>query len=168
MQSFPAQVLQINISPGGLPKRSIAQGIVTPSGLEGDSCAHPHIHGGPLQSLLLIAAEVVDDFRARGFPLFYGALGENITTAGLDHRAWRAGQRYRLGNDIIIEFTKPRGPCTALDVYGEGLRTLIYDEKVKERDPSSRFWGMSGFYASVLRGGEIRPGAPILFLDQSC
>ena len=165
---MPAQVLQINISPGGLPKRPIPHGMVTPLGFAGDSCAHPQIHGGPLQSLLLIAREVVDDFCGRGFPLFYGALGENITTTGLDHRSWRAGQRYRLGSEVIIELTKPRGPCTALDIYGESLRSLIYDRQVKDRDPASRFWGMSGFYAGVVQSGELHPGAPILLLDQSC
>lgn len=165
---MPARVLQLNISQGGLPKSSIAKALVTPWGLEGDSHTHPNIHGGPRQAILLIASEVVDDFIARGYPLFYGALGENITTVELNHRTWRQGQRYRLGSDVIIELTSPRGPCAALDMYGAGLRCDIYDRQVKERDPASPRWGLSGFYASVIHGGLLIPGAPIQLMDQLC
>ncbi|MBM3813715.1 MAG: MOSC domain-containing protein [Acidimicrobiia bacterium] len=160
-------VVQINISPGGLPKRAIAEAIATPTGLEGDSWAHPNIHGGPKQALLLIARETIDDLKDRGYPLFYGALGENLTTDGLDPKRLRAGQRYRIGQEVIIELTKPRGPCNALDVYGASLKYEVYDDAVKARDPASPRWGMSGFYASVVTGGLILPGAPILLLDQA-
>ena len=58
--------MQIGISPGGLPKRAIPAGMITPRGLAGDAWAHPRIHGGPLQSLLLIAAETIEELKARG------------------------------------------------------------------------------------------------------
>ena len=82
-------IIQINISRGGVPKRPIPEGVITPLGLEGDLCAHPEIHGGPRQAVLLIAAETVDELIARGYPLYYGALGENLTTRGLDRRQLR-------------------------------------------------------------------------------
>src|ERR1019366_1380963 len=50
-------IVQVNISPGGLPKRAIAEGWITPLGIEGDLHAHPNIHGGPLKAILIIAAE---------------------------------------------------------------------------------------------------------------
>lgn len=103
--------------------------MVVPLGIEGDACAHPNIHGGPRQALLLVASEVVDKLAAEGYPVFYGALGENLTTAGFDHRTWRAGQRYRLGSEVIIELTKPRGPCRSLDVYGAQLKALSTTRK---------------------------------------
>lgn len=163
-----ARVVQINVAPkGGLPKRPVSRGVVTPLGLEGDAQAHPQIHGGPRQALLLIAKEVIDELSAAEFPLFYGALGENFTVEGLDRRTLRAGQRYRIGSSVIIELTKPRGPCKALDVYGEHLRPQIHDKLVKSGDPTSPHWGMSGFYAAVVQGGEVFPGAPIQFLDQA-
>ena len=40
-------VLQLNISPGGIPKRPIPEAIVTVEGVRGDHWAHPDIHGGP-------------------------------------------------------------------------------------------------------------------------
>lgn len=159
-------VEQVNISPGGLPKYPVAQGRIGALGIEGDRHAHPKIHGGPLQALLLVCAEVVEELTAEGYPLFFGALGENITTRGLDRRTLRAGQRYRLGSEVIIELTKPRGPCKALDVYDERLKTIVYDAEVKARNPISPRWGMSGFYASVVSGGLLLPGAPIIFLEQ--
>ena len=46
--------------------------------------AHPDIHGGPRQAVLLIDADTVDELVARGYPVGYGALGENLTTSGID------------------------------------------------------------------------------------
>ena len=148
-------IIQINVSLGGLPKRPIAAGVITVSGLAGDACAHPQIHGGPQQAVLLIASEVVDELRARGYPVFYGALGENLTTRGLDRRQLRIGQQLRAGN-ARLEITKIRGPCAALDIYGPAIKQEIYDREVKSGDPRSPRWGMSGFYARVLRPGAVR------------
>jgi MOSC domain-containing protein YiiM len=159
-------VVQLSVSRGGLPKYPVREARVGPLGIEGDRQAHPQIHGGPLQALLIVCAEVVEEFAGQGFPVFYGAFGENITTRGLDRRTLRAGQRYRLGSEVIIELTKPRGPCKALDVYGDELRKLVYDAQVKARDPQSPRWGMSGFYAAVVTGGFVLPGAPIQFLEE--
>jgi MOSC domain-containing protein YiiM len=158
-------ILQINISPGGVPKRPIAEATVTPAGILGDSWAHPDIHGGPWQALLLIGAESIEELTALGFPLFFGALGENLTTSGLDRRQMRFGQRYRIG-EVFLELTKMRGPCATLDVYGPGIQRAVYDAQVKAGDASSPRWGLSGFYAAVLHGGVIRPGDRIALVDQ--
>ena len=107
-----AVIVQVNISPGGLPKRAISEGWITPLGIEGDLHAHPDIHGGPRKAILLIASEVVDDLIARGYPLFYGALGENLTTRGIDIRDLRIGDQIRAGG-ALLEITQPRGPCSA-------------------------------------------------------
>jgi len=158
-------IVQVNISPGGLPKLPIREGMIGPLGIEGDRHAHPQIHGGPRQAILLIAAEVVDDLVARGYPLFYGALGENLTIRGLDVRALRIGDQIRAGG-AVLEITKPRGPCSALDRYGESLKHDVYDAQVKQRDPSSPRWGMSGMYASVVRPGPVCAGDPVEVLSQ--
>jgi len=149
-------ILQINISPSGIPKRPIPEAIVTPEGLRGDSWSHPNIHGGPNQALLLITSEGIDELIAQGYALYPGALGENLTTQGLDRRQMRVGQRYRAG-EVLLELTKIRTPCTALDVHDPSLKLAIYDAQVKAGDASSPRWGLSGFYARVLKGGVIRP-----------
>ena len=150
-------ILQVNVSAGGLPKRAIATAHIGESGLEGDRQAHPQIHGGPLQAVLLVASEVVDELIARGYPLFYGALGENLTTRGLALRDLRAGDRLQAGA-ARLEITKRRGPCSQLDVYGPTLKYDIFDQQAKNHDPSSPRWGMSGLYARVLSAGPVAPG----------
>jgi MOSC domain-containing protein YiiM len=159
-------VVQVNISHGGLPKRPIEEGSITPFGLEGDRHAHPEIHGGPRQAILIVSAEVVDALIEQGYPLFYGALGENLTTRGIPIRDLRIGDQLRVGG-AILEITKPRGPCSALNVYGESLMRDVYDAQVKQRDPSSPRWGMSGMYASVVRPGQVRAGDPVILLGAS-
>ena len=156
--------MQVNISQGGLPKRPIEEGMITPLGIEGDRHAHPAIHGGPLQAILIVAAEVVDALIEQGYPLFYGALGENLTTRGIAFRDLRIGDQIRAGG-ALLEITKPRGPCSALDVYGESLKRDVYDALVKQRNPASPRWGMSGLYASVVRPGPVRAGDPVALVS---
>ncbi len=158
-------ILQINISRGGLPKYSVPEAIVTPLGIEGDAVRNTQFHGGPDKALLLVCSEVVDELIAQAFPLFYGALGENLTLKGIDRRQMRPGQRYRAG-EIFLELTGVRVPCRALDVYDPGLKTAIFDAAVKTGDVQSPRWGMSGFYASVFQAGAIRQSDIISLVDQ--
>ena len=102
---MPGTIVQINVSEGGLPKRPVAQARIGAAGLEGDRQAHSGIHGGARKAVLLIAAEVVDELAARGYPVFYGALGENLTMRGIDVRGLRIGDRMRAGT-ATIEITQ--------------------------------------------------------------
>jgi len=158
-------ILQINISPGGIPKRPVPEAFVTAEGIRGDSWAHPNIHGGPNQALLLITSEGIDELIAQGYALYPGALGENLTTHGLDRRQLRIGQRYRTG-EVLLELTKIRTPCATLDVYDSSIKLAIYDAQVKTGDPSSARWGLSGFYARVLKAGVVRPHDILILVGQ--
>jgi MOSC domain-containing protein YiiM len=161
-------VLQINVSNGGVPKRPIAAGEVTKTGMIGDRQAHPQVHGGPRQALLLVTIEGLEELKCAGFPLYPGALGENVTTQGLDRRGVRLGQRYRLG-EVIVEITKMRRPCEQLNPYGEGkIQKAVFDLDVKAGNTESPRWGLAGFYASVVQEGTLRPGDPIVLLEESC
>jgi len=140
---------------GGLPKRAVPGGLITPLGIEGDLHAHPSVHGGPRKAILIIASEIVEELTARGYPLFYGAMGENLTTRGIRIRDLRIGDQLRAGS-ALLEITQPRGPCTALDVYGESLKSEVYDARVKALDHDSPYWGMSGFYTRVLTPGPVQ------------
>ena len=160
-----ASILQINVSPGGVPKRPIPDGVVTTLGITGDGHAHPQIHGGPRKAILLITSEGIDELKEQGFALYPGALGENLTTRGLDRRSVRVGQRYRIGG-VLVEITKVRAPCDTLNAY-PGIQKVIYDQEVKAGNPASPLWGLSGFYASVVQTGTIHPGDPIRLLDET-
>ncbi len=158
-------ILQVSISRGGVPKRAIPEGDIGPLGIAGDDHANPQVHGGPRQAILLISSEAIAELNAQGYDLYPGALGENITTQGLDRKQWRAGQRWRVGQ-AIVELTKVRAPCNTLSVYGPGIQKAVYDAQVKAGDESSPRWAVSGFYASVVHPGIVRPGDPISLLDQ--
>jgi MOSC domain-containing protein YiiM len=159
-------ILQVNVSPGGLPKRPIAGGLITSLGISGDDHAHPQIHGGPEKAILLISMETIEELTARGYPLFPGAMGENLTTRGIDVRALRLGDRLRAGG-AELEITRPRGPCSQLDIYGESLGRDVYDKLVKALNPDSPRWGMSGFYARVVLPGAVQPGDMITVVAKS-
>jgi MOSC domain-containing protein YiiM len=146
-------ILQVNVSPGGLPKRPVPEAYLSPRGLDGDAHAHPSIHGGPSKAVLIIPSEVTDLLVARGFPLFYGALGENFTTKGIDVRSLMLRMRLRCG-DAVIETTQLRRPCNSLDVYAAELRRVI------EAEPA-----LGGWYASVVVPGLVVAGAAIEILS---
>lgn len=159
-------VEQINVSRGGVPKHPILRAAVHRLGIEGDDHAHPRFHGGPTRALLLIAAETIQQLTAEGFSVYPGALGENLTTRGLDPKQMRVGQRFRAGS-VVLELTQVRVPCSQLDPYGAGIQQALYDKRVKAGDPSSPVWGRSGFYASIVQPGEIHPQDIIVLIDQA-
>jgi MOSC domain-containing protein YiiM len=156
-------VAQVNVSQGGIPKHAIPSGELTEHGVTGDAWRFP-FHGGRRKAILLVTIEGIDELVADGFPLFPGALGENITTRALDRRVLRVGQRCRIG-EATIELTEVRAPCGTLDVYGPGIQAVMYDARVRAGDPESPLWGLSGFYASVIQPGLVHPGDAIALLE---
>jgi MOSC domain-containing protein YiiM len=160
------RLIRINRSNGGLPKLPVAEPLMLASdGIEGDRHRNLKYHGGPNKAVLMIAAELIDELAQRGYPVGYGALGENLTVSGLDPHLWRKGQRYRVGEDAVIELTTLRTPCDNLLRYGAaGSRPIapeLYDAGCKAGDTSSPHWAHGGFYARVIRGGLLAEGAPV-------
>jgi MOSC domain-containing protein YiiM len=155
-------IVQVSISAGGVPNHAIREGTLGTNGMVGDGWRYP-FHGGPRRAILLITAEGIDSLAAQGFPVHYGALGENLTTRGLDRFLLRLGQRFRAG-ETIIELTQVRLPCDTLSVYGTGIQAAMYDARAQAGDAGSPVWGMSGFYASVVEPGILRPGDTIVLL----
>ena len=156
-------IFQVNVSRGGIPKRAIPSGDLTAAGIAGDAWHYP-FHGGTRKAILLVTIEGIRELSSKGFPLFPGALGENLTTRGLDRRALRLGLRLQVG-DAAIELTTIRTPCATLDVYGTGIQATMYDARVQKGDPESPLWGLSGFYASVVQPGSVRSGDAIVVPD---
>jgi len=156
-------VAQISVSKGGVPKRAIERGEVTARGVAGDTWRHKQIHGTPQRTILLITFEGLEEIEAMGFAVYPGALGENLTTRGLDRRALRVGQQFRCGS-AVIQLTEPRVPCRTIGVYGKGIGRAIFDRCAMQGDPSSHVWGLSGFYAAVKEPGWLVAGDAITLL----
>ena len=157
------RIQQVSASRGGVPKYPVLEAEVGPVGILGDIQKNTKYHGGPRQALLWITAEGLEELKAARFPVYAGALGENVTTEGIDRRTVRLGQRWRMG-EIEVEVTKMREPCRTLDPYGTGIQKAVYDNEVKGGNAASERWGLAGFYLSIVKLGTIRPGDPVTLL----
>ncbi|MCU1587940.1 MAG: hypothetical protein JWN31_1433 [Frankiales bacterium] len=82
-----------------------------------------------------------------------GALGENVTTLGVDLLALSAGTRIHLGADAVVELTGLRNPCVQIDRYRDGLL-----KRVVGRDADGTTIVRTGVMSVVLRGGTVCPG----------
>ncbi len=163
---MPPSVLQINTSAGGLPKTPVRTAELTEQGLVGDDHRNKKYHGGPARAVLFIASEFIQQLQDEGWPVFYGALGENITTVGFDHRLWRPGQRLHIGS-TILQLTIPRTPCATLYAYGPTIGSRIFDKQVKALNFDSAHWGESGYFASVVKTGTIAVNDIITVVDHA-
>lgn len=148
------RIVQINVSPGGVPKRPVPCARVTRLGVEGDAQRDAEHHGGPERALCLFALERIEALRAEGHPIEPGTLGENVTVAGLDWATVRPGDLLRLGADVLIQVTRFTSPC--MNVQAAFLDG-DYARVSEKRHP-----GWSRVYARVLAPGEIRPGDAVV------
>jgi MOSC domain-containing protein YiiM len=150
------RIVQLNVSPGGLPKRPVPRARVTALGLEGDAHRNARHHGGPDRALCVFALERIEALRAEGHPVTPGALGENLTVSGIDWEAVRPGARFRVGEAVVIEVTRFTSPCV-------NIRPAFRDGEYA-RVSQTRHPGWSRVYARVLTPGAIEAGDPILRL----
>jgi MOSC domain-containing protein YiiM len=81
-----------------------------------------------LRQVHLIQAELFDDLHGEGFDIAPGAIGENITTRGVDLLALPRGTRLRLGAAAEVELTGLRNPCVLLDRYRAGLKQAMIQQ----------------------------------------
>ena len=74
-----------------------------------------HTMGKPTASSIhLIGAELHDRLRGEGHDVVPGAMGENVTTRGIDLPALPTGTLLTLGADAVVEVTGLRNPCGQL------------------------------------------------------
>jgi MOSC domain-containing protein YiiM len=106
-----------------------------------------------LRQVHLIHAELFDELAERGFAIAPGAIGENVTTRGLDLLALPTGTLLRLGTEAVVRVTGLRNPCVQLDRFQPGLMAAVLD-----RAPDGALIRKAGIMAVVERGGEVRPG----------
>ncbi len=109
-----------------------------------------------LRQVHLIHSELYDELRARGFDLVPGAMGENVTTRGVDLLALPTGTRLRLGPDAAVEVTGLRNPCRQLDGVQEGLMAAVLG-----RDEDGSLVRKAGVMGIVSAEGTVAPGDPV-------
>jgi MOSC domain-containing protein YiiM len=106
-----------------------------------------------LRQVHLIHAELHDELATLGFTVGAGAMGENVTTRGVDLLALGRGTRLRLGPDAMVEVTGLRNPCAQLDRLAPGLMAAVLD-----RDERGALVRKAGIMGVVARGGVVAPG----------
>ena len=78
-----------------------------------------------LRQVHLIHEELHDELRAFGFQITPGAIGENITTRGIDLLALPRGARLHIGDAAVVGVTGLRHPCRQLNDYQPGLMAAV-------------------------------------------
>ncbi len=145
-----AQVVQISISPGGVPKTAIPEATVTTTGIVGDGHHAPEIHGGPDKAVCLWALEVIEQLQQEGHNLAPGYAGENITVVGLNWAEVEPGMRLHIGDVVLLEVVSYTSPCR------KNMRW--FTDKRYSRISQQHYPGSSRVYARVLQPGTIRTG----------
>ena len=84
-----------------------------------------------------------------------GALGENITTYGIDLHALPTGTLMAIG-DSVIELTGLRNPCAQINTYRDGLLSSFRSE-----NPGGETIRRAGIMAIVINGGVVHTGDKI-------
>jgi MOSC domain-containing protein YiiM len=109
-----------------------------------------------LRQVHLIHEELFAELRRGGFDVGPGAIGENVTTRGIDLLGLPTGTRLRLGPDAVVEITGLRNPCGQLDGFRPGLMAAVLG-----RDSEGRLVRKSGVMAIVISGGDVQAGDAI-------
>ena len=127
------------------------------SGLVGDTIGDRLNHGGNTQAVYAYAREDLDHWETvLGRALPGGVFGENLTTTGLDVNGAVIGERWRIGDELVLAVTVPRIPCGTFRGWiaeGGWLRTFARA-------------AMPGAYLSVVRPGQVRAGDPIVVVHR--
>jgi MOSC domain-containing protein YiiM len=109
-----------------------------------------------LRQVHLIHAELIDELIDAGFKVTPGAMGENITTRGLDLLALPRGARLKIGQDVMVEITGLRNPCAQLNHFQDGLMDAVLG-----RTSDGRLIRKAGIMGIVITGGMVGPGDTI-------
>ncbi|MEW2080562.1 MOSC domain-containing protein [Streptomyces sp. NPDC005283] len=122
------------------------------SGVVGDTVCDLRHHGGTHQAVYAFAREDLDFWeRELGRSIANGSFGENLTTSGLNVSGAKVGERWRIGDEVVLEVTSGRIPCRTFASW------------LGEKGWVRRFMrhGAPGAYLRVVEPGEIRAGDAI-------
>lgn len=134
----------------GTEKHEIQEAnLVKDWGIEGDA------HGGKWhRQVSLLSFEKIEDFRAKGAEVDFGAFGENLIVEGYDLRALPVGTRFQIG-DAVLELTQIGKECHSHCQIYKRMGDCIMPRE--------------GVFAEVVKGGHIKVGDEVekLPLDEN-
>lgn len=129
----------------GTEKKEVSSAVLKPDwGIVGDAHA-----GRWHRQISLLSVEKIEDFRAKGAEVDYGAFGENLVVEGFDLRNIPVGTKIRAG-EAVLELTQIGKECHShCNIYHRMGDCIMPRE---------------GVFAKVIRGGEIAPGTEVELL----
>ena len=141
-----------------IDKRPATAGVrVSRFGLFGDVQADRAHHGGEDQAVYAYAEEDANAFvRQLGREIPPGLFGENLRTRGIDVTGAVIGERWRVGEQTLLEVTYPRTPC---GTFERRMGIPGWQDRFREQ-------GACGAYFRVLKAGSVRAGDPITVVDR--
>ncbi|ADG75768.1 MOSC domain containing protein [Cellulomonas flavigena DSM 20109] len=125
-------------------------------GLRGDVQADRRDHGGEERAVYAYGEDDAVWWATElGRDLTHGWFGENLRVAGLDPSVARVGDRWRVGEHVVLEVTGPRVPCATFGrwVGGDAERGWVR----RFRDT-----GRVGAYLRVVQTGAVSAGDPVV------
>ena len=130
----------------GTQKQQVESAVLRENfGIEGDAHA-----GNWHRQVSLLGLEKIEEFRARGAEVEFGAFGENLVIEGFDFRNLPVGTRFRIG-DVLLEMTQIGKECHTHCVIYHMVGDCIMPRE--------------GVFAKVLRGGEINIGDEVVQIE---
>jgi MOSC domain-containing protein YiiM len=132
----------------GTPKVQVEKAsLLEDHGLEGDA------HAGPWhRKVSFLAAESIEEARKKGLDVGFGDFAENIATSGIDWQDIPVGARVNLGDSALVEITQKGKEC-----HNKCAIYYLAGDCIMPRE---------GIFGRVLKGGEVRCGAPVrIFRD---
>ena len=146
-------LVSVNISNGGVPKKSVNGAQVSRLGVHGDSHNDTEGHGGPERAVCVYALERIRELQREGHPIDIGTAGENFTIEGINWELVVPGVRLRVGNQVVLEVASYTSPCKTISASFIDGKFVRISQKVHP--------GWSRVYTRVISEGEIRSGDEI-------
>ncbi len=130
---------------------------VHPLGLHGDVQADRRHHGGEDQAVYAYAEEDAHRFaHDLGREVPPGLFGENLRTRGADVSGAVIGERWAIGDRVVLEVTGPRTPC---GTFERRMRVEGWIDRFRAaRAP--------GAYFRVVRAGDVHVGDRVEVLSR--
>jgi MOSC domain-containing protein YiiM len=145
------RVVQISVNPrGGVPKHRVPAAHLGFNNVEGDKQRDTRFHGGPERAVCLFSWEVIRALQDEGHPIGCGTAGENLTISGLDWSTLAPGVQLQIGDEALIEITRPTTPCYKI--------AASFVDGTFNRISHKRFPAETRYYARVLCEGTVREG----------
>ena len=132
----------------GTVKKNINEvNVIKDFGLEGDA------HAGKWhRQVSLLSYDKIQEFRARGAEVEYGAFGENLVVEGFDFANLPVGTRFRC-NDVVLEMTQIGKKCHQGCAIFQKMGDCIMPRE--------------GVFCKVLHGGTVKNGDEFTLIEEA-